>query len=289
MAVFVCRRCEYTQPESWSETCPGCGGLYRATRLGVASTAQGGSYTTLGGSKHKSGHVYLSTGNAGFDHVLGGGLVAGRVVLIGGFEGTGKSRLLLTTADGIVIYASGEESEDDVNGIAANLGIVNDRVIVLGSQRSVEKVLEVAKKLKAFLVVYDSAQKFASDFSGADPGSGPQCRAIGEAIKDHCGATKTCAIIVNQMSGSGEMKSGTELRHHCDTIMVLAYPKDDDEDAPSEPDVRVLSGGKNRVGRENQKSYFKMTDAGVLEHIPAKSKLVSSSRGRYGKRDEDNE
>jgi DNA repair protein RadA/Sms len=257
--------------------------MYRAKKLGVDSVLQGG-YSTMGGSKRKSGHVYLSTGQPGFDHVLGGGLVAGRVVLMGGFAGTGKTRLLLMTADyiaktqGVVIYASGEESTDDLEGICASLGLVNDRVILMGSQCSVEKVLEHAKKVKAFLSIYDSAQKFASDASAGTPGSGAQCKAVGELIKSHCGQMKTCAIIINQMAGSGELKSGTELEHHCDTIMVLAYAKDDDEDAPREPDVRVLAGSKNRVGPENQTSYWRMSEAGVLENIPPRSRLIKTPR-----------
>lgn len=290
MAVYECRRCEYKQDTAWLETCPGCGGFYRAKKIGVDSIEQGG-FTTLGGKGAKSAHQYLSTGQPGFDKVLGGGLVAGRVVLIGGFPGTGKTTLLIMTADyvaktqGVVIYASGEESAEDVNSVAARLGIINDRVVVMGGQRSVEKVLEHAKKVKAFLVIYDSAQKFASDFSGGSPGSNAQCKAIGEAIKLHCGTTKTCAIVVNQMSGQGELKGGTELEHHCDTIMVMAYPKDEDEDAPKEEDVRVLSGTKNRVGPENQKSYWKMTAEGRLENVPPRSKLVTEfpKRARHGK------
>ena len=293
MAIYTCRRCDHEQPEPWSAQCPSCRGFYRPKKVGADSAEQGG-FRTLGGGKIKSQHTYLSTGQPGFDHVLGGGLVAGRVVLFGGFAGTGKTRLMLMVCDyiaktqGIAIYASGEESTDDLDGIAGSLGIVNDRVIIMGSQMMVEKVIEVAKKTKAFLVIYDSGQKFSSAESAGSPGSGAQCRAIGEAIKSYCGSTKTCAIIINQMSGQGDLKGGTELEHHCDTIMVLAYPKDDDEDVPDEKDVRVLAGSKNRVGAENQKSYWKMHGKdderpGFLENIPAKSKLIEVSRGKYGK------
>lgn len=284
MSVYVCRRCDHTQDMPWEVNCPGCGGYYRAKKQGVDSAVQG-NYSTMGGGRQKSGHVYLSTGQAGFDHVLGGGLVAGRVVLLGGFAGTGKTRLLLTAADyiaktqGIVIYASGEESTDDLSTTCTQLGLVNDRVILMGSQCSVEQVIAHAKKVKAFLAIYDSAQKFASDTSAGSPGSGAQCKAVGDAIKNYCGTTtKTCAIVVNQMSGQGDLKGGTELEHHCDTVMILAYPKDDDEDAPQEEDIRVLSGGKNRVGPENQKSYWKMSAEGILENIPPRSKLVVPPR-----------
>jgi DNA repair protein RadA/Sms len=298
MAVYVCRRCDHSQDAAWEGACPACAGLYRFKKQGV-DTAMQGNLTTMGGSKHKSAYVYLSTGNPGFDHVLGGGFVAGRVVLLGGFAGTGKTRALLGIADyiaktqGVVIYASGEESTDDIAGVCAQLGLVNDRVVLLGSQQSVEKVLELAKKMKAFLVIYDSAQKFASDYSAGTPGSGAQCKAVGEAIKTHCGQTKTCAVVVNQMSGQGDLKGGTELEHHCDTIMILAYPKEDDESAPTAEGIRVLAGSKNRVGEENQNAYFRMRgkeeeNPGTLEHVPARSRLiVEPGRGKYRKKSDD--
>lgn len=295
MAVWECRWCKYQQDTEWDALCPGCKGIYRAKK--ITGDSEQSTFSTLGGGAAKSTRQYHSTGQPGLDYVLGGGLVAGRVVLLGGFAGVGKMRLLLPVCDfvakaqGNVIYATGEEAATDVNDVAAQLGIRNDRVMVMGNQRSAERVLEWAKKMKAFLVIYDSAQKFASDQGSGSHGSTAQCKAVGEVVKTYCGETKTTAIIVNQMSGTGELKSGTELEHHCDTVMILAYPKDDDEDAPEEKDIRVLSGGKNRVGPENRKSYFRMTDEGVMEHVAAKSKLIEfPARGRYRKRrDEERE
>lgn len=292
MAIYTCQRCKYSADEPWETVCPNCKGFYRPRKFGVDSAEQRGTVTTLGGKAAAGRHHYLSTGQPGLDYVMGGGLVAGKVALLGGFPGAGKTRLLLTVADfvaktkGKVIYASGEESEDDVNMAASQLGLTNDQVIVMGNQLILEKVLDFAKKINAFLVIYDSAQKFMSNTSSGNPGSGPQCKAIGEAIKRFCGMTKTCAIIVNQMSKEGDLKGGTELEHHCDTIMVLAYAKDDDTEKPvDEEDVRLLVNSKNRVGKENLKSYFKMNDEGRLELLQPRSKLVMRA-GKYRRDDE---
>lgn len=293
MAVYTCRRCNYGADEPWEETCPGCGGFYRPRKYGVDSAEQKGDLTTLGGKAAAGKHHYLSTGEPGLDRVMGGGLVAGKVALLGGFPGAGKTRLLLTVADyvaktkGKVIYASGEESEDDVNMTASQLGLTNNQVMVMGNQLILEKVLEQAKKLNAFLTIYDSAQKFMSTTSSGNPGSLAQCKAIGETIKRYCGTTKTCSIIVNQMSKDGDLKGGTELEHHCDTIMVLAYAKDDDPEKPlDEEDVRLLVNSKNRVGRENIKSYFKMNDEGRLELLEPRSQLIMRP-GKYSRRGEE--
>lgn len=297
MSVYICRRCNHEGDAPWEGACPGCGGYYRARKVGVDDET--GGLTTLGSRGTQYKPKYISTGQPGFDHVMGGGLVAGRTVLLGGYAGAGKTRLLLTIADyiaktqGTVVYASGEESSEDLNGIGASLGLVNDRVALLGNQSCVEDVIAHVKKIRAFLTIYDSAQEFVSKFAGGTPGSTSQCKAIGKAIKTFCGTTKTIAIVVNQMTGEGGLKGGTELEHQCDTINVLGYPKEDDPDAPGfeDEDYRVLlNANKNRCGVSNLKSYWKMNDAGVLEHVPARSKIVDiSTRGKYRRRRDDDQ
>jgi DNA repair protein RadA/Sms len=218
------------------------------------------------------------------------------VILLGGFAGSGKTRMLLLIADyiaktqGRVIYATGEESADDVQSYCEELGLVNDRVTILGNQDCVEDVLEEAAKLKAFLVVWDSAQKFTSKTAGGLPGSLSQCKAIGSAIKTHCGVTRTCAIIVNQMSGTGDLKGGTELEHHCDTILVFGFAKEGEDEGVPDPvgdePIRVLSSTKNRKGSGGVRSYWDMLAGdvpGKPECVPAKSKILDFPRGKYRK------
>ena len=78
------------------------------------------------------------------DRVLGGGIVAGSVVLLGGEPGIGKSTLLLQVAAGIatgvaggdgrrivgssVLYATGEESTGQVRLRATRLGLADGPV-----------------------------------------------------------------------------------------------------------------------------------------------------------------
>jgi len=301
--LWRCRACKQTFPggrheKPWVGPCPNCGRSRDADRVtsGVVEDEPGGHATMGGGSKtYVSNHI--STGLKGYDAVVGGGLIAGRVTLFGGFAGSGKTRMLLLIADyiaktqGRVIYATGEESSDDVQSYCAELGLVNDRVTILGNQENVEDVLEDAVRLKAFLVIYDSAQKFMSKTAGGLPGSLSQCKAIGSAIKRHCGTTKTCAIIVNQMSSTGDLKGGTELEHHCDTILVFGYAKEssDDEEVPEpagdEP-IRVLSSTKNRKGSGGVRTYWDML-AGDIPGKPTwvqpKSKLLEFPGKRYRK------
>jgi predicted ATP-dependent serine protease len=242
----------------------------------------------------RSSSQRISTGLTGFDYVMNGGLLAGKVVLLGGFAGTGKTTMNLSIADhiaktqGRVIYATGEEGASDINAMADNLGLINDRVVVLGNQSCVEDVITEAKKVRAFLIFFDSAQEFVSERASGSSGSQAQCKAIGKVIKDYCSRSKTCAIVVNQMSGQGDLKGGTELEHKFDTVNILAYPKEDDEDAPGLEDegYRVLlNANKNRGGVANLRSYWKMHGEkdprpGFLEHVPARSKLITFPTGK---------
>jgi len=286
MAVYVCRRCGHEENAPWEAECPGCKGFYRWKRQGVDSAEQK-IHSTFAAAV-KSNKVYIPTGIDGFDETIGGGLVAGSPILLAGFRGAGKSTLLCMVSDAVAkvkgrsLYASSEEGVDGVLSIAHRAGISNENVEVLGNQYSVEKVIKHAKETKPFLIVFDSLQKYTSELSGGSPGSLAQERAVGDVILEHCRETKTCAIIVNQMAKSGEMKGSTDAAHAVDTVLVLAYPKDDDEDAPPGRDnLRVLTvDGKNRNGDENAKTYWRMQgkddpNPGRLIHVPPRSILVT--------------
>ena len=282
MSVWRCRKCGHLADELWESVCPGCGGFYRALKIGVDTFEQKG-LLTLGSTPKSASENHISTGDAAYDWVTEGGLIAGRVHLLGGFAGVGKTRKLLAIADyigktqGKVIYASGEESAVSVNSYATDLGLLNNRVFILGNQSTVEGVLELAKKLNVFLIIFDSAQEFTTNSALGSAGSQPQCKAVGKVVKEYCDTTKTCSIIINQMTGDGTLRGGTELEHGVDCVNVLAFPKEDDEQAPGfeEDGFRCLyNHGKNRGGIANRRAYYKMNDAGVLEHVQARSKLT---------------
>lgn len=271
----------------WEFKCPGCGGIYRAKKVGTESKEQKNRSSFAAAAV--SNKVYISTGVRGFDKVIGGGLVAGSPILLAGFRGAGKSTLLCMVADGVAkakgraLFASSEEGVDGVISIAHRSKLLNDNVDVLGNQTNVEDVIAHAKATKPFLTIFDSLQKYTSSKSGGSSGSLAQEHAVGESILNYCRESKTCAIITNQMSKSGELKGSTDAAHSVDTILMLGFPKPDDEDAPDERDVRVLlCDGKNRNGPEGLQSYFRMTEEGMLEEIEQRSKLLEfPGRGKY--------
>jgi DNA repair protein RadA/Sms len=297
MFMWRCRACKgppipgNAREKPWVGPCPHCGRSRDADRVGTDQTKQTRSTFAAAAEKPKIEHV--ATGIEGLDYVLSGGLVPEDVILFGGFRSTGKTTLLVQTANSLsrrrkVVYASSEQSENSVLEFARRVGATSDNVVVLGNQRYIEDTIERVRQERPFFTIFDSLQKYMSRKSGGMPGSAVQGTAVASAIKDDCRAAKRSAIIVNQIARSGEFKGGTDVEHDVDAILVFAYPKDEDEEAPENDgrSIRVLYVDKNRNGQEDLKSYWCMTKAGVLERVPARSKLIElpTGRGRYTRR-----
>jgi DNA repair protein RadA/Sms len=284
MAIYRCRRCHHEQDQPWEGVCPGCWGLYRWSKVGADSEEQKKRSTFAKAAEYKVDYIPTTLG--GFDKVIGGGLVPGSAILLGGQHGAGKSTLLCMVADavakakGSTLYASSEQGVKGVLSIAHRVGAVNDDVEVLGNQDNIERAIEHAKQTKPFLTIFDSLQKFSSPTSGGSPGSIAQEMAVCTAIINYCRETNRCAIIVNQMSKAGEMKGSTEASHAVDTVVILGYPKEDDVEAPRESLIRVLLIDKNRDGSERAKSYWRMTEAGLLEEVAPRNPEEKEGRRR---------
>src|SRR5574343_27340 len=117
----------------------------------------------------------FGTGIEEFDRVLGGGLVAGGVVLIGGDPGIGKSTLLLQALANVshlkkVLYVSGEESGAQIALRAKRLAI-DARELKLQAEIQLEKILATLADLKPEVAVIDSIQTLYSDALSSAPGS----------------------------------------------------------------------------------------------------------------------
>jgi|SRR6185369_554858 len=261
--------CDYESRERWRGRCPGCGKLYDVDKVGSdGSPKVRMSAASLG--QHET--VYHPTGVAEFDQVIGGGLVKGSAILLGGRRGCGKSTLLVTVANGIakagrlVLYASAEESADDVGKIIYRLKAHNEHLDVMGNASDVGEVIERAEQLGAFLIIFDSLQTMLCDDVKGSEGSVAQGEAVTNAITGFCKRTKACAIIVNHVNKAGDFAGGEVVQHLVDTIVLMDKNYVYDEDGEIDPDslhVRSLMSDKNRNGREGMIAYFEMTDDGL--------------------------
>ena len=275
--------CRYEAPTGWfGQRCPSCGRLFDCQRVGQLLESKLKTLAELGQKKT----TYYPTGNETFDFVVGGGLVKGSTILFGGSRGAGKSSLLIDVANGMakgdrkVLYASGEESAEDVGKIAHRLGVLNENIEVMGNANDIDDIIARAEELKPFLIIIDSLQVMTvSDVKGTE-GSVSQGVAVANVITSHCKRTKQCGIVVNHMAKSGEFVGSSSVEHLVDTVLTLSqYFIDDDDDLDQFPKrlrysehLRLLSVDKNRNGEEMRSGFFEMTDHGVVP-VKKRSKL----------------
>jgi DNA repair protein RadA/Sms len=202
-----------------------------------------------------------STGFAEFDRVLGGGLVAGSVTLIGGEPGIGKSTLLLQCAAALaagssVLYATGEESTRQVAGRARRLGLETG-ALALVAETSVERILELAKQAGASAIVIDSIQTMSVAGLDAAPGAVTQLRESTASLVRHAKETGAAILLIGHVTREGVIAGPRVLEHMVDTVLYF--------ESDSGSRFRVIRAVKNRFGAVNEIGVFAMEERGLRE------------------------
>ena len=185
-SIYTCTECGGTAPK-WQGQCPSCSAWNTLVET-VAEAASAHRYKSVASASRlqKLAEVSareaprLPTGVAEFDRVLGGGLVAGQVLLIGGDPGIGKSTLLLQalaamSREYLAVYVSGEESAEQVALRATRLGLDSGGLQLL-AEINLERIQTVLAEAKPEIVVIDSIQTLYSDALSSAPGSVAQVR-----------------------------------------------------------------------------------------------------------------
>jgi DNA repair protein RadA/Sms len=214
------------------------------------------------------------TGMREFDFVLGGGLVPGSLTLIGGEPGIGKSTLLLQVAGRLeatgrtVLYASGEESADQLRLRADRLGEGAGAVHALG-ETMLEAVLANAAAINADVLILDSIQTVATETLESAPGNVGQVRECAGLLMRFAKATGTAVFVVGHVTRGGSIAGPKTLEHIVDTVLYF--------EGESALDYRLLRATKNRFGPVDELGVFSMTEQG-LEPVPNPSALFLAAR-----------
>jgi DNA repair protein RadA/Sms len=214
------------------------------------------------------------TGLDEFDFVLGGGIVPGSMVLIGGEPGIGKSTLLLQAAARLVaggrrvLYASGEESTDQLRLRADRLAEDAGAVHVIGETR-LEAILAATGRLPADVLILDSIQTvYAEELEGA-PGNVGQVRECAGRLMRAAKESGTAVIIVGHVTKGGGLAGPKTLEHIVDTVLYF--------EGEATLDHRLLRAVKNRFGSVDELGVFRMTERG-LEPVGNPSALFLAAR-----------
>ena len=201
----------------------------------------------------------FGTGIEEFDRVLGGGLVAGGVVLIGGDPGIGKSTLLLQALANLsrvkrVLYVSGEESGAQIALRAKRLA-VDAGELMLQAEIQLEKILATLAEHKPQVAVIDSIQTVYSDALTSAPGSVAQVRECAAQLTRFAKQTGVTIIMVGHVTKEGALAGPRVLEHIVDTVLYF--------EGDTHSSFRLVRAIKNRFGAVNELGVFAMSDKGL--------------------------
>lgn len=283
-SVYRCAECGRDHAK-WAGRCEGCGAwnsIAEEPLILAATRRTGGRKASPEPTREPqplaavapSSLVRWTTGIPEFDFVMGGGIVPGSLALIGGEPGIGKSTLLLQTAARLraagrhVLYASGEESPEQIRLRADRLVEDAGPVLVLGETR-LESILEATRSTGAELLVLDSIQTVYTDQLESAPGSVGQVRECAARLMRFAKDSGTAVIVVGHVTKGGAIAGPKTLEHIADTVLYF--------EGESSLDYRLLRATKNRFGSVDELGVFSMTERG-LAAVPNPSAVFLSVR-----------
>ncbi len=281
--VYTCRECGGTSPK-WLGKCPHCE-AWNTLEEGLAEPAAGASKNRFQALAKSQPVATLSeieaaevertpTGQDELDRVLGGGIVAGAVALIGGDPGIGKSTLLLQALDALssqmkVLYVTGEESGAQVALRARRLGLSGKAVRVLAEINLEKIVATLAAEAPAFCVI-DSIQTLYSDQLTSAPGSVAQVRECAAQLTRVAKTSGCSMVLVGHVTKEGAIAGPRVLEHIVDTVLYF--------EGDTHSSFRLVRAIKNRFGAVNEIGVFAMTEKG-LKGVSNPSAIFLSTHG----------
>jgi DNA repair protein RadA/Sms len=202
----------------------------------------------------------IETGMEEFDRVLGGGVVAHSVILIGGEPGVGKSTLLLeisallASQEKKVLYYSGEESATQIKLRAERLGINSDRIYLLtfGSLEDIQKHIQ---EIEPQFLIIDSIQTMHSKKALHNTGSVSALRFLTSEIIDIAKKKGITVFLIGHITKEGQLAGPKTLEHMVDAVLYFQ--------GEIQTDVRILRAEKNRFGPLNELGVFQMGETGL--------------------------
>lgn len=262
--IFSCSKCGAQFPK-WTGRCSTCGAWgtiseemtndkIQMTNVKVDPT-QLIDFNTSVTAKFER----LQTKIAEFDRVLGGGIVAGSLVLLGGEPGIGKSTLILQICHQLkspILYVSGEESASQIKMRIdrLNLKFTNFKFL---AENNIEKIVGFCLEQKPELIIIDSIQTLYSSELPSEAGSINQVRICTVKLLEIAKKYNIAILIIGHVTKDGQVAGPKSLEHLVDAVMYLESSTSDD--------FRLLRCAKNRFGSTQEIGIFSMSSNGLLE------------------------
>ena len=268
--VFFCQNCGF-ESAKWMGQCPGCRewNTFVEEQVSTAALKKNG---TQGSTARQKPAVLseitmekedrISTGMQELDRVLGGGVVAGSLTLVGGDPGIGNSTLLLqvcrnfSDAGAKVLYISGEESLKQIKMRAERIGSFNDNLLLL-CETNLSLIEDTIRSRKPQIVIIDSIQTMYSEDVSAAPGSVSQVRESTALFLQLAKGLGVSIFIVGHVTKEGTVAGPRVLEHMVDTVLYF--------EGDRYASYRILRSVKNRFGSTNEIGVFEMREEGLTE------------------------
>ncbi len=266
--IYTCSKCDAQYPK-WMGRCTECGNwgsldkqqVTKNKKAGTTSVAPAANVETLTDVNIHS-EQRVQSGIDEFDRVLGGGVVAGGVMLLGGDPGIGKSTLILQVAGRIaengndVLYISGEESSSQVKGRFERLGLKTPRLKFLG-ETDLDTIIATVHEQQPKFVVLDSIQTAHTSAVDSEAGSVGQLKACTAKLVEAAKETGIPIVVIGHVTKSGSVAGPRTLEHIVDVVLYLEGDK--------YHAFRVLRAVKNRFGSTSEVGVFDMQPDGLQE------------------------
>lgn len=276
---FVCSECGASSPR-WLGKCPSCGKFNTMAEeiVAPAEPQKGSSKPAVSARKPLSQITFerynrTSSGISEFDNVLGGGIVAGSLVLLGGDPGIGKSTLLTQIAAHLsktakVLYVSAEESCSQLKMRAERLELDYDDLLIVNETciDGLENELDGVK-----FCIIDSIQAVYTDDLSSSAGSVGQVRECASKLMRIAKSKNITFFIVGHVTKEGALAGPKVLEHIMDTVLYF--------EGENQENFRILRSVKNRFGNVAEVGVFEMTGEGIKAVTDYSGVFLSESRG----------
>lgn len=270
--IFICTQCAY-ESVKWEGKCPSCNSWntfqeHQKVKQGSTNTARDSIIGGKPNSRKAKRAVRIDEVETGqtiryecaddeLNRVLGGGIVAGSVILVGGQPGVGKSTLLLQLAlqnNYKLLYVSGEESEEQIKLRADRVGTKNDNCF-LYTNINTEEIIKEARKLEPQILIIDSIQTLSSPLVDSIPGSISQIRECAYELQRFAKASGVTVFIIGHITKDGNIAGPKILEHIVDTVLQF--------EGDANYSYRVLRTTKNRFGSTDEIGIYEMVERGL--------------------------
>lgn len=286
--VYICQNCGF-ESAKWLGKCSSCGewnsfveeliqpaseqqlkGSWKVGKEAMVPTTANRPVPITEVAYHEEERIVTS--DEELNRVLGGGIVAGSIVLIGGEPGIGKSTLMLQIASSLapipILYVSGEESASQIKMRGERLGSLSKNCLLL-TETQTQSIFQQVKEVNPKVLIIDSIQTLHSQYVESAAGSVSQVRECAAELIRFGKETGTPVFLIGHITKDGGLAGPKVLEHMVDTVLQF--------EGDRHLSYRLLRTTKNRFGSTSELGIYEMQGRG-LRQVSNPSEILISQR-----------